>query len=83
MHAGRLRVQRGLDRLRHPFVVDRARLAQAHVVVQAGDVPLDEARAPPAKRVNADRGTELSSMGPPGCTMGLERAGAGDFGRDW
>lgn len=47
---GRLGVQRGLDQVRHAFVVDRARLPWAHVVVQAGNAPLDEPRAPFAHR---------------------------------
>ncbi len=47
---GRLGVQRGLDQLRHAFVVDRARLAGAHVVVQTGDASLDESSAPLAHR---------------------------------
>ncbi len=42
---GWLGVQRG-DQLRHAFIVDRARLARAHVAVQAGDAPIDEPRAP-------------------------------------
>jgi hypothetical protein len=48
---GRLGVQRGLDQVRHAFVVDRARLARAHAVVQAGNAPLDEPRAPLAHRL--------------------------------
>ncbi len=47
---GRLGVQRGLDQLRHAFVVNRTRLARAHVVVQARDATFDEARAPLAHR---------------------------------
>ena len=42
----RLGVQRGLDQLRHGFVVDRARLTRTHIVVQPGDASLDEPRAP-------------------------------------
>ncbi|MCY1552288.1 hypothetical protein D9M68_886760 [compost metagenome] len=39
---GRLGVQRGLDQLRHTFIVNRARLAWAHIVVQTRDASIDE-----------------------------------------
>jgi hypothetical protein len=42
----RFGLQRGRDQLRHALVVDRARLARANIVVEAGDAPLDEARSP-------------------------------------
>lgn len=47
---GWLSVQRRLDQLRHTFIVNRARLASAHVVIQTRDASLDEARAPLAHR---------------------------------
>jgi hypothetical protein len=39
---GRLGVQRGLDHLRHTFIVNRARLAWAHIVAQTRDASIDE-----------------------------------------
>lgn len=47
---GRLGVRRGVDQLRHTFVVDPAMLAWAQIVVQAGDASLDEARGALAYR---------------------------------
>lgn len=47
---GRLGVQRGIDQVRHALVIDRSRLARAHVVVQARDTSFDEPRAPLAHR---------------------------------
>ena len=46
----RLGVKRRLDQLRHAFIVDRARLARANIVIEAGDAPLDEPLAPLAHR---------------------------------
>ncbi|OIQ76503.1 transposase, mutator family [mine drainage metagenome] len=43
---GRLGVQRGLDQVRDAFIVNRARLARPHVVVQPGDAAFDEPLAP-------------------------------------
>ena len=48
--AGRLGVQRGLDQKSHAFVIDRARFAGSHVVVQTGDAPFDKPRTPLAYR---------------------------------
>lgn len=56
---GRLGVQSRIDQLRHALVVDRARLAGAHVVVQTRNAPLNEPSAP-----LADRGLgELQALG--------------------
>lgn len=42
----RLGVQRGVDQLRDPLIVDGAWRTGANVIVQTGDAPLNEARAP-------------------------------------
>ncbi len=47
---GRLGVQRRPDQLGHALVIDRARLAWADIVVEAGNAALNEARAPLAHR---------------------------------
>lgn len=47
---GRLGVQRLVNQIGQPLVVDGARLARAMLVVQAIDAPLDEATAPLASR---------------------------------
>jgi hypothetical protein len=43
-------MQRGVDQLRDPLIVDSARRAGANVIVQTGDAPLDKTRAPLSDR---------------------------------